>query len=140
MFKAFFAESLSSGGALAVTSTAGEVIGSSRFHGYDPQCSEVEIGWTFLSRAYWGGRTNGQLKILMRDHAFRFVERIVFLVVPDNWRSQRALEKLGAVRTKSRLDAAGRDNLVFEMRRSTFKTNASGLLDQGPGAARVEPH
>ncbi|GAA2909224.1 hypothetical protein Acy02nite_88780 [Actinoplanes cyaneus] len=139
VFQEFFAQSLSSGGALAVTSPAGHVIGSSRFHGYDPQRSEVEIGWTFLSRAYWGGQTNGQLKALMRDHAFGFVERIVFLVAPDNWRSQRALVKVGAVRAGTRLNGAGRDNFVFEMRRSTFSTQASGFLEHNHGAAAVPP-
>jgi N-acetyltransferase len=49
VFKAFFQESLDSHGALiAIDSQDGQVIGSSRFHGYDQQKSEVEIGWTFL--------------------------------------------------------------------------------------------
>jgi RimJ/RimL family protein N-acetyltransferase len=100
-----------------VTSAAGDIIGSSRFHGYDQRRSEVEIGWTFLARSYWGGRANGQLKALMLGHAFRFVERVVFLAGPENRRSQRALEKVGAVRVGSRPDAAGRDSVLFEMRR-----------------------
>jgi len=50
VFKGFFQEALDSGGALiAIDSKASEVIGSSRFHGYDEQESEIEIGWTFLS-------------------------------------------------------------------------------------------
>src|SRR5262249_33704102 len=49
VFKEFFRESLASGGALiAIDSKDGRVIGSSRFHGYDPVKSEIEIGWTFL--------------------------------------------------------------------------------------------
>jgi RimJ/RimL family protein N-acetyltransferase len=117
VFTRFFADSLTSGGALAVTSTAGDIIGSSRFHGYDERRSEVEIGWTFLARSYWGGRANGQLKALMLAHAFRFVERVVFLVGPDNRRSQRALEKIGAIRAGTRPDAAGQDSVLFELRR-----------------------
>ena len=117
VFAQFFAESLDSGGALAVTSTAGDIIGSSRFHGYDQRRSEVEIGWTFLARPYWGGEVNGQLKSLMVRHAFRFVERVVFLVGPDNRRSRRALEKVGAVRAGGRPDAAGHESILFELRR-----------------------
>lgn len=117
VFTAFFAESLASGGALAVTSPAGDLIGSSRFHGYDEQRDEVEIGWTFLARSHWGGPVNGQLKALMLAHAFRFVGRVVFLVDPDNRRSQRALEKIGAVRAGTRPDAAGRHSVLFEIRR-----------------------
>lgn len=124
VFTRFFAESLASGGALAVTSAAGDIIGSSRFHGYDQRRSEVEIGWTFLARSHWGGQVNGQLKTLMTGHAFRFVERVVFLVGPDNRRSQRALEKVGAVRVGSRPDAAGNDSALFEMRRQADSTTS----------------
>ncbi len=31
------------------------IIGSTRFYGYDSEKSEIEIGWTFLARSYWGG-------------------------------------------------------------------------------------
>lgn len=117
VFTRFFAQSLASGGALLVTSAAGEVIGSSRFHGYDERGSEVEIGWTFLARSFWGGAANGELKALMLRHAFRFVERVVFLVAPDNLRSQLALEKIGAVRAGTRPDASGSQSLLFEIRR-----------------------
>ncbi|MCM0673622.1 GNAT family N-acetyltransferase [Micromonospora phytophila] len=123
VFTRFFAGSLASS-ALAVTSAAGDIIGSSRFHGYDQRRSEVEIGWTFLARSYWGGQANGQLKALMLGHAFRFVERVVFLVGPDNRRSQRALEEVGAVRVGSRPDAAGHDSILFEMRRPAGSTTS----------------
>jgi N-acetyltransferase len=93
----------------------GRVIGQSRYHGYDPERSEVEIGWTFLARSHWGGEYNGELKRLMLDHAFRSVSRVVFLIHPDNVRSQRAVEKLGAVRAGSRPDAAGRDSFLYEL-------------------------
>ena len=56
----------------------------------------MEIGWTFLERAFWGGAYNAELKSLMLDHAFRFVDRVVFVVGEDNLRSQKALEKIGA--------------------------------------------
>jgi RimJ/RimL family protein N-acetyltransferase len=117
VFTRFFAESLASGGALAVTSAAGDILGSSRFHGYAEHRGEVEIGWTFLARSCWGGEVNGQLKSLMLEHAFRFVERVVFIVGSDNHRSQRALEKIGAVRAGTRPDAAGQRNVLFELRR-----------------------
>jgi RimJ/RimL family protein N-acetyltransferase len=117
VFTEFFVESLASGGALTVVSDDGDAIGSSRFHGYDERRGEVEIGWTFLARSYWGGRTNGLLKALMLEHAFRFVERVVFLVGPENRRSQRALEKIGAVRVGSRPDASGQECVLFEVRR-----------------------
>ena len=92
-----------------------QVIGSSRFHAYDPERSEIEIGWTFLARSRWGGLYNREMKQLMLRHAFRFVKKVVFLVGPQNLRSQRALEKIGAVREDPRLDASGPDSLVYQI-------------------------
>src|SRR5437660_12105725 len=116
VFKGFFHEALESGGALiAIDSKDGQVIGSSRFHGYDKQRSEIEIGWTFLARSHWGGVYNREMKQLMLRHAWRFVNRVIFLVGPRNLRSQRALEKIGAVRVGSRTDAEGRDSVVYQI-------------------------
>lgn len=116
VFKGFFREALESGGALiAIDSKDGQVIGSSRFHGYDGAKSEIEIGWTFLARSRWGGAYNGEMKQLMLRHAFRFVNSVVFLVGPKNVRSQRAMEKIGGARVGSRLDGSGRESLVYRI-------------------------
>jgi len=120
-FRTFFREALQSGGALiAIDTRDGRIIGSSRFHGYDEERSEVEIGWTFLARSHWGGRYNGEMKRLMLQHAFRFVERVVFLVGVDNRRSQRAVEKIGGVRVGTRPDASGRDSIIYQIAAATF--------------------
>jgi N-acetyltransferase len=116
VFKAFFREALESGGAsIAIDSQNGRVIGSSRFHGYDPEKSEIEIGWTFLARSHWGGIYNREMKQLMLRHAFQFVNRVVFLVGPQNLRSQRAMEKIGGVRVGSRPDGSGLVSWVYQI-------------------------
>jgi len=116
VFREFFREALESGGALvAIDSKDGQVIGSSRFHGYDEQKSEIEIGWTFLARSHWGGIYNWEMKQLMLRHAFRFVNSVIFLVGPENLRSQRALEKIGAVRAGSRIDNDDRLSLIYQI-------------------------
>ena len=116
VFKGFFREALDSGGALiAVDCKGGQVIGSSRFHGYNEEKSEIEIGWTFLARSHWGGTYNREMKQLMLRHAFRFVNSVVFLVGPQNLRSQRAMEKIGGIRVGSRRDGSGRDSLVYQI-------------------------
>lgn len=113
-FEEFFREATTSGGALVVIDVATQaIIGSSRFHGYDDQRSEVEIGWTFLARAYWGGKYNGEIKRLMLQHAFGFVSSVIFLIGVQNSWSQRAVEKLGAVRVGARPDAGGRESYVY---------------------------
>ena len=99
VFKVFFKDALESGGAFVVIDTKNKrIIGSTRFHGYDPEKSEVEIGWTFLARKYWGGRYNREMKQLMLAHAFQFVENVVFYVGENNIRSQKATEKIGAIK------------------------------------------
>lgn len=121
VFKAFFRESLESAGALiAIDSRNNQIIGSSRYHGYDKEKSEIEIGWTFLARSHWGGIYNREMKQLMLRHAFKFVKNVVFLVGPQNLRSQRAVEKIGGVRVGSRRDAGGRDSFVYQITVSTF--------------------
>ena len=123
VFREFFAEHLATGGALAVLDAAGgDVIGTSRYHGHDPVRSEVEIGWTFIGRAYWGGVYNGELKRLMLEHAFRFVETVLFVVAPGNIRSQRAVEKLGAVRAGTRFDDVRGERLVFALPRYVWRS------------------
>ena len=100
VFKVFFQGALASGGAFVVIDTkTQQIIGSTRFHGYDPEKSEIEIGWTFLARNFWGGQHNREMKQLMLVHAFKFVENVVFFVGENNVRSQKATEKLGAVRS-----------------------------------------
>ena len=122
VFRAFFDEGLASGGALiAMDRTDDRVIGSSRFHGYNETASEVEIGWSFLARAYWGGRYNGAMKQLMLRHAFRFVDTVIFLIGQDNMRSQKAVEKIGATAAGTRLDGLGRERLAFCITKSMFE-------------------
>jgi len=122
VFKVFFREALESGGALiAIDTKNGQVIGSSRFHGYNKEESEIEIGWTFLARSHWGGIYNREMKHLMLRHAFRFVNRVVLLVGPQNLRSQRAVEKIGGVRVGTRPDdSGGHDNIVYQITADAF--------------------
>src|SRR5262249_10344667 len=98
VFKVFFREALECGGAFVVVDRETQrIIGSSRFFGYDPQKSEIEIGWTFLARSHWGGVYNREMKQLMLNHAFQFVDNVVFYVGPNNIRSQKAMYKIGGI-------------------------------------------
>jgi RimJ/RimL family protein N-acetyltransferase len=117
VFREYFRGALECGGALLIMDAADDrVIGSSRFDRYDAEKSEIEIGWTFLARSHWGGVYNRELKKLMLDHAFRFVQSVVFLVGPKNVRSQKAVEKIGGVREGVTIDEKGRECVVFRIR------------------------
>lgn len=139
VFKEFFHEALESGGALiAIDSQDGKIIGSSRFHAYDQEKSEIEIGWTFLARSHWGGSYNREMKRLMLRHGFRFVDSIVFLIGPRNWRSRRAMEKIGGVQVGSRRDASGRDSLVYQITRAAFEQQRAAEKQRHRGPASLD--
>ena len=115
-FRVYFQSGLDCGGALlTLDAKTGTVIGSSRYFGYDPAASEIEIGWTFLARAYWGGAYNAEMKRLMLQHAFRFVENVVFLIGADNLRSRKAVEKIGAVYVGTRIDTKREERVVYRI-------------------------
>lgn len=116
VFRDFFRDAMESGGALiALDAADGRVIGSSRYHGYDEEKSEIEIGWTFLARSHWGGAYNREMKRLMLRHAFRFVESVIFLIGERNIRSRKAAEKIGAVRVGTRTTEEGVVSVVFRI-------------------------
>jgi RimJ/RimL family protein N-acetyltransferase len=122
VFQKFFDSAIESKGAFAIIDLkSGKIIGSSRYYEYDSVKREVEIGWTFLERAFWGGAYNRELKSLMLDHAFGFVDRVIFRVGENNLRSQKALQKIGArFLTRAELPATDgtlKSNLIFVIER-----------------------
>ncbi|MFD2968527.1 GNAT family N-acetyltransferase [Sphingobacterium bambusae] len=77
------------------------VIGATSYYQYDAAASHIAIGFTFLAKSYWGGITNRTVKAMLLDHAFQFVDTVIFHVREHNFRSQAALGKLGALKTKA---------------------------------------
>ena len=121
VFRQFFADALKSGGALvAIDRATGQIIGSSRYHGADATKGLVEIGWTFLARRYWGGKYNGEMKRLMLEYAFKTVDQVMFVIGPNNCRSRRAVEKIGAAYLHSAPDAKGRESVVYLLTKAAF--------------------
>ncbi len=99
-FETFFKGAIESQGAFLVyNNKTGIPIGSSRFYEFDKEKKSISIGYTFISRDCWGKDFNKALKILMINHAFRFVDKIIFHIGANNIRSQKAIEKLGAKKT-----------------------------------------
>lgn len=126
VFREFFNDALAKGGALAIVDKrTGEVIGSSRFQGFDAtDGGEVEIGWSFLARAYWGKGYNAEFKHLMLAHAFRWVDRVLFRVGADNVISRKAMTNIGGRLTGKTWieERAGRpvEHVLFEITREGF--------------------
>jgi N-acetyltransferase len=124
VFDIFFQEALASQGALvAIDKKTQQVIGSSRYYPVPETTEAIEIGWTFLTRAYWGGHFNGMMKKLMLEYAFQHVETVVFYVNEHNLRSQKAVEKIGGTRISAinGVPIAGRpaSNVIFAINRAS---------------------
>jgi N-acetyltransferase len=121
VFREYFRGAMESGGAFVVLDAkTGEVIGSTRFYEYHEAESEIEIGWTFLARSRWGGAHNGEMKQLLLRHALQFVDAVVFRVGMQNMRSQRAMEKIGGVRSGTRPGVHGEENVLFTITRASM--------------------
>jgi RimJ/RimL family protein N-acetyltransferase len=126
VFRAYFVDALAKGGALvAIDKQSGQIIGCSRMQGHDPaDGGSVEIGWTFLARSHWGGATNREMKRLMLSHALGYVERVLFRVGESNWRSRRAMEKIGGRLSQTReavqMDDREVMHVVYEITRDSF--------------------
>lgn len=124
VFRAYFEDGLASGGALvAVDQATGSVIGWSRYSPEFVEPGEIEIGWTFLGRPWWGGAYNGEMKRLMLAHAFQFVDRVVLRIGETNARSRRAAEKIGARLQPGRRGAepmAGVVHLFYAVEKADF--------------------
>jgi N-acetyltransferase len=96
-FRRFFELALSAGSLLIIDHASGRVIGSTRLYDFDGAKRSLVIGHTFLRRDYWGSGYNAQIKQLLLNYAFVFVDTVIFYMVEGNIRSRKALEKLGAV-------------------------------------------
>jgi N-acetyltransferase len=128
VFRAYFDGAIASGSAFVfVDRESGRLFGSSRFYGLDTDKSEIEIGWTFISRDHWGGSYNREVKTLMLEHAFRFVDTVVFWVGENNLRSRRAMEKIGGVLRPGVLTREiGGDapHVIYEIRRTASEEDS----------------
>jgi len=125
VFRVFFQGALDSGGAFVIIDRQTQrIIGSTRFYGYDAERSEIEIGWTFLARKYWGGQYNAEMKRLLLHHAFQFVESVVFFVGEENIRSQKAMEKVGGIKIGTTTRTYGNrppaQNVKFVIKKSRY--------------------
>src|SRR5437762_13934688 len=83
-----------------VWNATGRAIGSTRLLDVRPADRQVEIGATFLARAYWRTSANTESKYLFLKHCFESLGCVRVALKTDgrNVRSQEAIARLGAVR------------------------------------------
>jgi RimJ/RimL family protein N-acetyltransferase len=115
---------------LETTATDGRVLGQAGLmifdaRGWTPSTwakagshAQPELGWA-LMRAHWGHGYATEASAAIRDwaHECRNVDRLVSLISPDNVRSQRVAERLGAIPTETVTPAdSNRQTVVWRHR------------------------
>jgi RimJ/RimL family protein N-acetyltransferase len=116
----------------------GPVIGSTSYWDFDVANAHVEIGSTWLRRSSWRSGANVEAKLLLMRHAFEGLdlERVSFRTDIRNERSQRAIERLGAVREgvhrheMRRRDGSWRDSVHYSILRSEWPEAKQRLVDR----------
>lgn len=101
----------------------GAIIGSTRYHDIVAKIDRVEIGYTFYAAAWQRTHVNTVCKLLLFSHAFETLGCAVVGLRTDNFnfRSQRAIERLGAKKDGvirhhlARRDGSARDSVVYSV-------------------------
>lgn len=101
----------------------GAVVGSTRYHDVVPAVDRVEIGYTWYAARWQRSHVNTACKLLLLTHAFDALGCAVVGLRTDNFnfRSQRAIEGLGARRDGVlrhhgvRRDGTVRDTVMFSI-------------------------
>lgn len=123
-FNQFFDMAMEMGSAFLVMDKAtGEVMGTSRYCPVKEHDDKMEIGWTFITRKYWGRGYNRALKELMLNHAFKSVNTVLFYIGEHNLRSRKAVEKLGGVLANpeaERFEIKFADYVVYKLPREVW--------------------
>lgn len=124
----------------------GAVIGSTRYHDIVATIDRVEIGYTFYAAAWQRTHVNTACKLLLLTHAFEALGCAVVGLRTDNFnfRSQRAIERLGAKKDGvirhhlGRRDGTARDSVIYSVLAqewSDVKRHLELKLRRAPGSA-----
>lgn len=125
VFENFFRGAMESKGAFKIVEKAtGDVLGSSRYYNFDEKDSHIFIGYTFYGTKSWGKGINPKVKKLMLDYILQYVDKVHFHIGKENFRSQKALEKLGGIKIAEEEVAyfaePTRTNFVYEIKKEDW--------------------
>jgi len=115
----------------------GEVIGSTSYYTPNEVDRSIAIGHTMTAKSRWRTGVNTESKLLMLERAFDVLGavRVEWHTDLNNWRSQRAIERLGAVREgvlrrhKLRENGTWRDTVLYSMTDAEWPTAQARLRE-----------
>jgi RimJ/RimL family protein N-acetyltransferase len=83
---------------VTIERSSDQIVGSTRFGNYDPLNRRIEIGWTWVAKAWRRTATNTEAKYLMLKHAFEILGCVRVELKTDvlNLTSRNAMLRIGA--------------------------------------------
>ncbi len=117
-------------GFAVISQETGRAIGCSRYFDIQPQHRALEIGGTWYAPGFQRTGVNTECKFLLLRHAFESLscQRVQFKTDLRNERSQKALERIGAVK-----EGVLRHNMVMPDGYLRSSVVYSILADEWPG-------
>lgn len=99
VFQTFFDGAIESKGAFKIfDKRTNEWAGSTRYYDFNAAENAICIGYTFYGTKFWGTCLNPQVKKVMLDYIFQYVDKVQLHVGATNFRSQTAVKRLGALK------------------------------------------
>lgn len=120
---------------VVIDKKTGHAIGSSSYLDIRKEHRGVEIGRTWINEQFRGTKVNPEMKLLMLQHAFETLGCIRVQLKTDarNFHSQRAIEKLGALKEGSLRhhmimpDGFERDSVMYSILPNEWPAVKAGL-------------
>jgi RimJ/RimL family protein N-acetyltransferase len=124
-----------------IEQSTGKIAGTTRIMHLDRTHRNAEVGCTWISPDYWRTAVNTESKALLLRYCFEELGlvRVNFSIISNNLRSQRAIERVGAVREgllrnhRITSDGAVLDNALYSIIDSEWpavKANLQYLLNE----------
>jgi RimJ/RimL family protein N-acetyltransferase len=120
------------------SAVTGEVIGTTSYYAPDETNRALIIGHTMLGKPWWRTGVNTEAKLLLLARAFEELGavRVEWHTDIRNERSQRAIERLGAVREgvlrahRLRPDGSWRGTVLYAMTHDQWPAARARLVDR----------
>jgi RimJ/RimL family protein N-acetyltransferase len=117
---------------------SGKLIGSTRYLHLDERNRKLEIGWTWIKPEYWRTGINFECKLLLITYAFETLDivRLQLLTSDQNFRSQKAIQKIGGVfegvlrNERIRHTGLPRNSAFYSILDTEWESARAKILDQ----------
>ncbi len=113
----------------------GKAIGTTSFHDILPASKRLEIGYTWYAKSYWQTHVNTTCKLMLLTYIFETLkyQTVGWRTDIENYRSQQAIERLGAKKdgvirgNRVRKNGFITDSVIYSMQISEWKKTKENL-------------